>query len=642
MSSLTGSPQQSTLLYHWNRMFRLVNTSQGLRPALISKFKHAKTGGTNPSPFSTTTTNAPTNTTPTSNSKYESTFQFKRAQSTVAPPATVATTIQTPSSQNAAANPYRSKLDSFSRIYHVPNHVVGRRTEKIDHTATDEMATLILDENFRNQMTETDLYRYAASIYSAAIAVRRQRLEMSRNRDRDNAASFGDDLKYQSAAIALAESIAAGEFPQQVSARTLFKVFATLMQFKLNDEIMNLWETGVAQSEGEDLGDIGKMYLDHTVLSVVLEVAYDSKRFSYEEILRIYEMSLVENEPIHPYLLERIGQIAIKHGDHARGLDCLEQLMNNYENNPRARSILGALSQIHIAFIGNCKDTIIAKRFFEKAVDESDHLPYTILLKAPYVVSFLQNCNALGDSFENIVDMWSRVCQFYIKRREEQPSRMVTINSGLFKILFDKYPEPSMEAMKLMKLTFAKCKNINEHFLNTLISHMPWKDRTLVNDVVSAYDKFKVPKSVVSHRIILKNAGNVEYTPEEILTLWNQLLLKLDSEGYKYIANADWAAIRLATIFSEQFKSPERDCLYYSIVRTYKNYMQHDEAALRFLRATVRDATVYKQISRITTEENPTFEINYDIEVPEFKNLKENTNYPKVTKKVTDANPNLL
>ena len=131
------------------------------------------------------------------------------------------------------------------------------------------------------------------------------------------------------------------------------------MQFKLNDEIVNLWETGVNS-------DVGKLYLAHEVLSIVIQVGHETRRFNYDEIKQIYEMSVKEDKTVHPYLSDRMGQVAVMEGDYVTALDALESLMNLYEQNPNEKSVLGALAQIHLSFIGHSKDLAIAERFFEK------------------------------------------------------------------------------------------------------------------------------------------------------------------------------------------------------------------------------------------------------------------------------------
>ena len=174
-----------------------------------------------------------------------------------------------------------------------------------------------------------------------------------------------------------------------------------------------------------------------------------------------------------------------------------------------------------------------------------------------------------------------------------------------------------------------------------MVSSMGWDNKAIFQKIVDSYESHNAEKSLISHRIILKQAGQIEFSNEEILALWNQLLAKLDDEGYSYIANADWSALRAATVFSDKFKD-ERTPLYLSILKQYKDYMQHNFAAIKFLRNWVRNAEAYKLISKLTTEQNPIFENEVKIAVPVFKNLKPNIRYSEVTKEVTDANPRLV
>ncbi|KAI5968145.1 RMD9 [Candida margitis] len=615
-------------------MFRLINTSQGLRPSLISKIKLAKNGSGVPTASSLTTTT----TTPQPSAALDSKLFF-RNNSTASASATISSSFQ----EKPISNDYKEKFAYYEHKHHQPNYA-KRWTPRDSSTYQDieEISNLIQDEKFRSQMSEKDLYRYTANLYSATITSRKTRLGNSRNRDKDQADAFKEDVVYQTAVLNLMELVAAGDFNNVLSSRILFKIFGTLLQFKLNTEIMSLWENGVSQSEKSSNG-IGQLYLSHDVLSIVLQVAYETKRFNYEEIKSIYNMSVNENEPVHPFLSDRIGQVAINEGDHARGLDALEDLMALYEKNPQEKSILGGLAQLHLSFIGQCKDVVIAKRFFDRAVDNAESLPYVVVLKAPYMVSFLENCVNAGDSMEDVIQLWSRISNHYGETSAAtSSSKSATINAGLFKLFFNKYPEPNEESIKLLKLIFTKAPKIDEVFLNTLISNMQWTEKSLAQDVIDAFDKFNVEKSIISHRVILKQAGQVDYSVPEILQLWNNLLAKLDAENYKYIANADWSALRAATAFAENYKSDERLGLYFSLVKAYKNYMQHNGACVNFIRSWIKDANVYKQVSRITTEEDPHFSNEVAIEVPHFQHLRENVNYRAASKKVTDANPRLL
>ena len=192
-----------------------------------------------------------------------------------------------------------------------------------------------------------------------------------------------------------------------------------------------------------------------------------------------------------------------------------------------------------------------------------------------------------------------------------------------------------------MNLAIESAPKVNEVLLNTLISNLPWADKEIFNKLLNLYQEKNVTKSIVSHRIILKQSKQIEYTNEEILQLWNELLGKLDEAGYTYIANADWSALRASTMFSGKF-SYQRTGLYLSVLGKYKDYMQNNFAAIQFLRNWVRDANAYRLISKITLEENPQFDGAIKVDIPEFDSLRPNINYREVTKQVTDADPRLL
>ena len=84
------------------------------------------------------------------------------------------------------------------------------------------------------------MFVYASNLYSGTINLRRARLNKSKIEIKIKRSAFREDMTLQSAVLNLTEIISTGELNSVLSARTLFKVFGTLLQFKLNDEIVNL------------------------------------------------------------------------------------------------------------------------------------------------------------------------------------------------------------------------------------------------------------------------------------------------------------------------------------------------------------------------------------------------------------------
>ncbi|CAK9438983.1 uncharacterized protein LODBEIA_P32070 [Lodderomyces beijingensis] len=639
-------------------MFRLISSHQGVRPTLLSQLKH---NGTN-TPTWLSTTSSASGSTSNGNANAGSSlasrvsapsgkldsplYLLKRSNSTLAS-ATASPSARLQDLQLKQKSEARQASDRIIKKQGYLFFQISKNNQRKSTylgelvNLTKEFSDLMAIDSFRQELREKELEKFASNLYNASILSRRNRLESARNRDKDNVRLFQYDVTCQNAILKLAELVATGEFTKILNEKILFHVFGTMMQFQLDEDILNLWETGVNMKEKDGV-NVANIFLNQDVLSIVLGVAYQSKRFNYEEIKSISAMSVVDGKLTSPLLVERIGQIAISEGDHGKGLDSLETLMSFLEEDPGMKNVLGAMSQLHLSFIGNCKDVTIAKRFFFKATEEQNSLPYNVPLKAPYIVSLFENCAACDDSMEEIINLWSRASSQFVDHMRDQSARLATIHTGMFKVFFAKYPEPTEEALKLYESLFTKAESVDELFLNTLISQMTWTDKSLVEDAIGLFDKFNIAKSLISHRIILKKAGNADFSIEDILSKWTSLLKKLDEHRYSYIAAADWSALRNSTILSTAFSTKERHGLYYSIVKRYGNYMQHPEAALRFLRNWIPTAWAYRQISRITTEDSPVFEHEVEIPQEDFQHLRPNIDYREVTKTVTEAKPRLL
>ena len=73
-------------------------------------------------------------------------------------------------------------------------------------------------------------------------------------------------------------------------------------------------------------------------------------------------------------------------------------------------------------------------------------------MKAPYMTSFLSNCIAGGYSMEEVIDFWRRISKHYLEQDFDLISSQSTLHAGFFKSFFEKYPEPSKEAIDLLNL----------------------------------------------------------------------------------------------------------------------------------------------------------------------------------------------
>lgn len=497
------------------------------------------------------------------------------------------------------------KLNYFQEQVHLLNHY-RKLHDKDSKRAFSETCHNVLnsfdDKDLRAVFTGQDLRKYAGALNVSIYLNRTTRLTGKKNVDKDQYSSSTsiDEHILKDALLRFHEIILSGELKKIINVDTLIYYFNSMNQFQLFEQSIDVWEQGVNDNE------VGELFLNGKVLAVVLDMAYRSKRFSYEEIVRIYELNTKGATTIPPLLLCSMGKIAVSSGDYAKGLDFLEHLLKLYED-PRGNNAIDTyLGDLHLVFIGACKDISISKHFFDKVINFD--LPYSVRLKVPYVQSLLENCYESKESLDSILYFWKSTLTHYSKDRKsvEMNSRYSILNNTLFKIFFKVYPELNNESYSKLKEiinSYNNIKSVDEVFINTLISNYQWKDKAVFNQIIENYEIFNIQRTQVSYRVVLKKIGQISgYTNAEIVNKWNEVIQSLDQKNFRYIPVADWASVRDATIWSE---FSERKELYWKIVSKYKNYIQDNNNCSRFIKNWLKNdhglndlkTKVYKQNS---------------------------------------------
>jgi hypothetical protein len=524
-----------------------------------------------------------------------------------------------------------TKINHFNALIVEANQHVrskGADSVKIFNDSLQGVFQLFDDDSVRSLMSQFELKSYVRLLNSAIFANRTTRLSGSKNRDKDQYnRSFKDDVALKSAVLNLADVIISGDFDKIISPHIITVLMSSMLQYQFYPEMINLWETGINSEQSA-------IYLSQSILAAILPVAYSNNRFTYEEILQIYELNVANAQQVQQNLLCSMGKISIMANDISRALDALEELLKLYENKLSQESqILASLCDLHLSFIGSCKDIKVSRHFFDK-VTINRELPYNVVLKVPHVVSLLNNCYVNNEPLETILYFWKSTINHYgfeDSNRNILNSRYSILNNTMFQIFFKFYPELTSESFgKLREIiaSYAEVRKVDETFLNTIINNYCWGNKEILEQLIDNYAIYGIERTPVSYRIALKKTGSLpDYTNEEILAKWNDSLKLLDDQDYKYIPIADWAAIRDATILSPY---PERKQLYLSIVNIYKNYMQNKHACLRFIGNWTKDNANYPDIAKITSG-NPVFDGQNDIVIPEFKNLRENVDYKQYT-----------
>lgn len=614
-------------------MFRLIatNTQGGLRPALLRKVRSntnsIKLSGSNMGELDLNPIQFRSNATSTS------------AATTAATPLGkvdryFAKTLVDPFLKDAMAGNL-AKLNRFEELLVIANQVNPKNNSQLHKQyfeTINYLFKMFRDDAVKDNVTRRNIFQYANLLNNSVYQNRTSRLSGSRNRDSDQYQSntLNNDVMLKTAILDLAENIVNGQFKSILDSNTLRVLLLAMFQFKVYSEMISLWEAGVNDEA------VSKIYLSQNILSVVLPVAFDENRFTYEQVLQIYELNTKDAANVNFELVGTIGKIAIKAGDYSRGLDSLESLLQIYELNAKAnkRMILRSLSELHLSFIGSCKDIKIAKHFFDKVVDGD--LPYQVLLKAPHVQSLFENCVEVSEPFDSILYFWKVTVGHYNGENNDKTnlnSRYAILNNSFFSIFFKLFPtltEESYIKLKEVIATYANIKPVDEFFLNTVISNYSWNDKVVFEQLIENYSIHNVTRTPVSYRVCLKKIGEIkEYNEAEILNQWNESLAHLDSNGYKYIPIADWAALRDATILSPY--RADRQEFYLKVLNAYKNYHQDERACLRFAKYWLNREDQVRQVARVSTQENPQFDCALEVEIPPFKKLTENVNYRKVT-----------
>lgn len=526
------------------------------------------------------------------------------------------------------------KLEHFQLQVVLAHQYRGKKDKQSRQAFTStifDLIRLVEDPELRASFDSNNLHSYTQLLNVSVFHNRLNRLTGLKDRDSDQKNSnVSEEVQLKRAVLSLGEHVMAGEFNRVLAPLSLSFLFYAMAQFHVYPEIIDLWEKGVNDEQ------VGRLYLNERILGVILPIAYDIKRFTYEEILHIYELNTRNSNPVHNELLSSIGKVSIMAGDYSRGLDSLEALLKLYEADTSLHKVLGSLSDLHLSFIGACKDIKIAKHFFDKVMTRD--LPYVVRLKVPHVQSLIENAYEAAEPFDDIVYFWRSTILYYAAEKERGVlnSRYSILNNTIFSIFFKMFPEltpESFDKLKQMIATYAEIKSIDEMLLNTIITNYSWGNKEVLERLIENYDIYNVERTQVSYRICLKKAGSVgEYTNEEILAKWNQSLQKLDQDKFHYVPIADWAALRDSTIKSG---FPDRKLFYLQVLNKYKNYLQDERSVSRFVVHWSKNAEHFgdiKQVAQTTGDES--FGSDMEVEVPQFTHLRPNVNFNEVSARI--------
>ena len=322
----------------------------------------------------------------------------------------------------------------------------------------------------------------------------------------------------------------------EYGAMHLITAFKELLLFK---EAVQIWKTAISNSDSYT----ANIFLNPRVVGVILPILYDNG-VSYPEIQSLYEKSSAMINYFHPNLSVGMIRASLSANENDMALKLFQKLCQE-----STEMKYGYLIETHLSFIGECKDLNIAQAFFDKALN--DEMPYKIDLQVSYVKSFLRNVWNQTHDFNHVYQIWYKSSLHYGRNVNHGISS--SLNDTFFDIFFEHFANEKETGFKTLQnviATYSNIKSIDEPFFNIILAKCTiWHDKQILEYIDNSYTIFKIPKTIVAYRILLKSMGSVDdINNAEILQRWIDLVCKSDEIGQKFIANADWAALRDATV----------------------------------------------------------------------------------------------
>ncbi|CAB4254258.1 similar to Saccharomyces cerevisiae YGL107C RMD9 Mitochondrial protein required for respiratory growth [Maudiozyma barnettii] len=384
------------------------------------------------------------------------------------------------------------------------------------------------------------------------------------------------------------------------------------------DEAVNVWKQAMKKPELVDF------FIHPKVVGVMLPLLMDTQTFTFEQCKQLYESSKQRIDYQHPNLSSGFIITCLLAKENLLALETYSKFCDHCRTDH-----FNYLAEAHLAFIGQCKDIDIAYSFFERAINSD--MPYRVNLNVSQVNSLLGNTWTELQDFERVNKTWLTALKFYKTNAAYKNRKIIGILSSLnnvyFEIFFQKYQDDPIEGFKQLQNSVNSYIEINgtldEPFLNIILTQSAtWKNLDIINSLLKNFELHSVPQTIITKRITLKNLGSIDdITPNDIINKWNELITKGDQMGQTYIANADWAALRDATLGWAQKHTgvPEAEIrveLYYKLLKLYKVYCRD---ARQINRITV-GVSAQLPMAQKFQEENNINTINTD-DIPFLENL---------------------
>lgn len=381
-------------------------------------------------------------------------------------------------------------------------------------------------------------------LHNGLRANRNQLTRMNKKPDYDSQSFHKEMTNYLCKSLReISEDVLHGKVElNEYGAMHLITAFKELLLF---EEAVDIWKAAINGTSQYT----SNIFLNPRVVGVILPILYDNG-VSYPEIQTLYERSSSMINYFHPNLSVGMIRASLSAGENEMALKLFQKLCEE-----STEMKYGYLIETHLSFIGECKDLTVAQTFFDKALN--DEMPYKIDLQVSYVKSFLRNIWKQTRNFNHVYEIWYKSSVHYGKGVNHGISS--SLNDTFFDIFFENYAQDKLQGFQSLQSliqTYNQIKPIDEPFFNIILAKCTiWRDRKIIDYIDKSYELYHIPKTIVAYRILLKSMGSVDDASNiEILQRWINLISKSDEIGQRFIANADWAALRDATVTWTQYQ----------------------------------------------------------------------------------------
>lgn len=431
--------------------------------------------------------------------------------------------------------------------------------------------------------------------------IRMRRFELGRlnkNEDRDVKSPLQQVQRTLKVALLrvgddIAKSYAGGSHLHlSVSQRGLTHLFKAYSELSLPDEAANLWY------RCKSIEDLNPLVTSESVLGVILSILVESKNFNFDEVSAIYanvKHAKKNRLFIHSELQIAMLKACLLKNKVDDALKIFKEITTGtfelYDkgNMTPTKEVMNYMTQAHLSFVGYCQDYETANVFFNGSFDNS--LPYFTPIQLNSVKKFMFNTWSSTKDFDRVTAIWKRTWEYFEENGKTTNIVSSSLNDAYLDIFFDKYHHfdgTARDALRELIAQYAEIKPMDEPFFNCLVTKsIKWGQLDIFQSILEAGDLHNFPKSNVYHRCMLKASGSVPLNIEQTFNLFERLLTANVQMGSDFITNADWHALRDATVKSQRHLSGEKIDLYFKLfklccphflpkLKNFRSYMEMD------------------------------------------------------------------